>query len=89
MHVLASHPTPPAFDGPEDRNGKRNHDEIRLWADYLTGGAAAGYLGASLPEDEPFVILGDLNADPLDGGSVPGAIQQLLNHPRIQGTAAA
>ena len=30
VHVLASHPTPPVFDGPEDRNGKRNHDEITV-----------------------------------------------------------
>ena len=30
LHFLVSHPTPPAFDGPEDRNGHRNHDEIRL-----------------------------------------------------------
>ncbi|CAN5340629.1 hypothetical protein BH24ACT12_BH24ACT12_22990 [soil metagenome] len=38
VHVLASHPTPPGFDGPEDRNGKRNHDEIRFWADYVSPG---------------------------------------------------
>ena len=31
VHFLVSHPTPPVFDGPEDRNGKRNPDEIRLW----------------------------------------------------------
>jgi len=30
IHILASHPTPPVFDGVEDRNGRRNHDEIRL-----------------------------------------------------------
>ena len=36
LHLLASHPTPPAFDGAEDRNGRRNHDEIRFWNDYLT-----------------------------------------------------
>jgi len=35
VHTLVSHPTPPVFDGPEDRNGTRNHDEIRLWADYV------------------------------------------------------
>ena len=35
VHILASHPTPPVFDGPEDRNGKRNHDEIRFWFDYI------------------------------------------------------
>ncbi|MGH7176459.1 MAG: endonuclease/exonuclease/phosphatase family protein [Tepidisphaeraceae bacterium] len=75
VHVLASHPTPPAFDGPEDRNGKRNHDEIRFWSEYLAPDKPAPIA--------PFVIMGDLNADPNDGGSVPGAIQQLLNHPRV------
>ncbi|MEO0490145.1 MAG: endonuclease/exonuclease/phosphatase family protein, partial [Cyanobacteria bacterium J06659_2] len=30
IHVLACHPTPPVFDGPEDRNGTRNFDEIRF-----------------------------------------------------------
>ena len=33
VHFLVSHPTPPVFDGPEDRNGRRNFDEIRFWAD--------------------------------------------------------
>jgi 3-phytase len=88
VHLLASHPTPPAFDGPEDRNGKRNHDEIRLWADYVSGGEHARYLvadGESQPAAAPehFIILGDLNADPYDGGSAPGAIDQLLMHPRV------
>ena len=44
VHVLASHPTPPVFDGPEDRNGLRNHDEIRFWADYVTPGPASQYI---------------------------------------------
>jgi len=93
VHVLASHPTPPAFDGPEDRNGKRNHDEIRLWADYLTGGSDAEYLRRALPPgaaiDPPgsFVVLGDMNADPVDGGSIAGTIQQLLKHPRVNAEA--
>jgi len=34
---------PPTFDGPEDRNGKRNHDEIRFWTDYVTPGQG-GYI---------------------------------------------
>lgn len=34
VHLLASHPTPPTFDGAEDRNGRRNHDELRFWVDY-------------------------------------------------------
>lgn len=88
VHLLASHPTPPTFDGPEDRNGRRNHDEIRFWADYVTP-RAAGYVyddaggRGGLKAGERFVIAGDLNADPFDGDSVPGAAQQLLEHPRV------
>lgn len=29
------------------------------------------------------MIAGDQNSDPLDGDSIPGAIQQLIDHPRI------
>ena len=32
---------------------------------------------------ELFVIAGDQNSDPLDGDSIPGAIQQLLDHPLV------
>ena len=91
LHVLASHPTPPVFDGDEDRNGRRNFDEIRLWADYLTGGGAAAYLvddsgkPGALPAEAHFVIVGDLNADPYgDAAYGRTAIGQLLEHPRIQ-----
>jgi hypothetical protein len=35
VHMLLHHPTPPAFDGPEGRNLLRNHDEIRMAADYV------------------------------------------------------
>jgi len=88
VHFLVSHPTPPVFDGAEDRNGTRNADEIRFWADYIipsrssyiydddgqTGGLTPGAL---------FVIAGDQNSDPLDGDSIPGSAQQLLEHPLI------
>jgi hypothetical protein len=30
-----------------------------------------------------FVIAGDQNSDPLDGDSIPGAIQQLIEHPLV------
>ncbi len=89
LHLLCSHPTPPVFDGPEDRNGLRNHDEIRLIADYATGGEQAEYLvddagvSGGLRAGEAFIVLGDLNADPVDGASYNHAIQQLLDHPRI------
>lgn len=88
LHALISHPTPPSFDGPEDRNGKRNHDEIKFWSDYLTTGIQTAYIkddaGAFGALDDPayFIILGDLNSDPKDGGSRNVAIEQLLNHPR-------
>lgn len=90
VHLLAAHPTPPVFDGPEDRNGARNFDEIRLWAEYLSDPAApwlcddAGRCGGLAP-DARFVIAGDLNADPDDGDGVPGAMAQLLQHPRVDG----
>ncbi|MBA2264492.1 MAG: endonuclease/exonuclease/phosphatase family protein [Chloroflexi bacterium] len=88
VHFLVSHPTPPVFDGAEDRNGRRNHDEIRLWADYITPGAGdylyddAGGTGGLHPGAK-FVIAGDQNSDPLDGDSIPGSIQQLLNSPQV------
>ena len=89
VHVLASHPTPPAFDGREDRNGRRNHDEIRFWADYVDP-ARSGYIHddsgrvGGLEAGARFVILGDLNADPHDGSNVEGTIRQLLDHPLIE-----
>lgn len=90
VHFLVSHPTPPTFDGVEDRNGTRNHDEIRFWADYVTGGAQAAYIyddeggEGGLGRRQDFVIAGDQNADPFDGDSFDDAIHQLLGHPRVQ-----
>jgi 3-phytase len=88
VHALVSHPTPPVFDGPEDRNGTRNFDEIRLWADYVAP-SRGRYLyddqgrRGGLARGASFVIMGDQNADPFDGDSLPGAAQQLLEHPRV------
>ena len=86
VHFLVSHPTPPVFDGPEDRNGARNADEIRFWSDYVSGEEYihddSGRKGG-LASGAHFVIAGDLNADPADGESVPGAILQLLDHPLV------
>ncbi|MEW8496265.1 MAG: endonuclease/exonuclease/phosphatase family protein [Candidatus Thiodiazotropha taylori] len=86
IHVLASHPTPPVFDGPEDRNGRRNHDEIRFWSDYISG---AEYIyddegrSGGLPANERFVIMGDLNADPHDGDSTANPAVKLLANPLV------
>ncbi|GAA2628471.1 endonuclease/exonuclease/phosphatase family protein [Streptomyces vastus] len=89
VHFLVSHPTPPTFDGPEDRNGRRNHDEIRLWADYIGGRRRSAYLyddkgvRGGLRPGARFVIAGDLNADPHDGDSYNKAVLQLLDHKAV------
>ena len=86
VNLLVSHPTPPVFDGTEDRNGKRNADEIRFFSDYING---ADYIYddrgnfGGLPRGSSFVILGDQNSDPFDGNSIPGSIQQLLTNPNV------
>lgn len=89
IHVLASHPTPPVFDGPEDRNGKRNYDEIRFWHDYISSNAS-GYIyddnnkTGGLKDDSPFVILGDLNASATEGDAINTGILALLEHQSVQ-----
>jgi hypothetical protein len=89
VHFLVSHPTPPVFDGPEDRNGTRNFDEIRFWADYVMPGVTSAYVydddgnSGGLQAGARFVIAGDQNSDPLDGDSIPGSIQQLIEHPLV------
>ncbi|WP_254796829.1 endonuclease/exonuclease/phosphatase family protein [Sulfitobacter albidus] len=66
------HATPPVFDGPEDRNGRRNHDEAAFWLSRL---------GTT---DAPLVLLGTANIDPDRGEGRPAAITSLLTHPRLQ-----
>ncbi|MEM6668854.1 MAG: endonuclease/exonuclease/phosphatase family protein [Pseudomonadota bacterium] len=87
LHLLASHPTPPVFDGPEDRNGLRNAAEILFWRDYVDGADwiedDVGEVGG-LQANASFVILGDLNNDPADGDGVSGALWALLDHARVQ-----
>jgi endonuclease/exonuclease/phosphatase family metal-dependent hydrolase len=85
IHLLASHPTPPVFDGPENRNGKRNHDEIRFWTDYLSGSEQSAYIYDDNQQrggfkGEHFVIAGDLNASPDEGDGIKRGIQGLLVH---------
>ncbi|MCP3799718.1 endonuclease/exonuclease/phosphatase family protein [Allokutzneria sp. A3M-2-11 16] len=87
VHFLVSHPTPPTFDGPEDRNGKRNHDEIRFWADYVNPGKD-GYIYDDAGKrgglaKGPFVFAGDQNADPVDGDSANLAAKLLLNAHKV------
>jgi endonuclease/exonuclease/phosphatase family metal-dependent hydrolase len=86
LHLLASHPTPPAFDGSARRNERRNHDEIRLWVDYLSNEAYIeddSSRGGGLAPGAPFVVLGDLNADPENDGTFRQAIRALVSHDRV------
>lgn len=83
VHLLTLHATPPVFDGPEDRNGRRNADQLRLWADYLNGWRPDG----PVPPLDRAIVLGTLNADPRDGESRPGALARLLSHSLLQDPA--
>lgn len=85
LRILSAHPTPPVFDGPENANGLRNGDEIRLLTALVE---APSWLvddaGRNAVEPGLFVVAGDLNADPADGEGDHAAIRGLLGHPRIQ-----
>ncbi|WP_246036037.1 endonuclease/exonuclease/phosphatase family protein [Aliishimia ponticola] len=67
----------PVFDGEEDRNGRRNHDEIAFWAQLLDGA-----LPYAAPAD--LIIAGHANLDPLRGDGRREAIRGLLDHPALQ-----
>ena len=75
LHLLTWHATPPAFDGPEQRNTRRNHDEAAFWL-YL--------LDSPQAPPEPFVLMGQANADPEKGNGDKGAIRALLADARLQ-----
>jgi hypothetical protein len=98
IHFLVSHPTPPVFDDPPgfpagvDFNGLRNHDEIRFWADYVSGDGSGDYIYdddggfGGLAESDLYVMAGDQNADPFDGDSSFDAALQLTENPRFNNT---
>lgn len=81
LRLLAYYASPPVFDGPEDRNGRRNHDETAFWLRLL-----AGELPMKPPEP-PFVLLGQPNLDPSDGEGRAEAIRNLLTDPALQDPA--
>ncbi|TNC72469.1 endonuclease/exonuclease/phosphatase family protein [Rubellimicrobium roseum] len=68
--------TPPVFDGPEDRNGLRNADELALWARLLDG--ALGLV------PEGVLLLGLSNLDPADGEGRREEMAALLADLRLQ-----
>ena len=87
LRLLVWYATPPVFDGPEDRNGRRNKDEALFWLRLLEG-----VMPWAAPE-RPFVILGQSNLDPVDGDGLHEGMAALLGAPVVQdlrprGTAA-
>lgn len=78
LTLLAWMATPPVFDGAEDRNGRRNHDEAAFWLRLLDGA-----LPFAVPS-APFVLLGDANLDPVDGDGRAEALASLLSDSRLQ-----
>ncbi len=77
LTLLALAATPPVFDGPEDRNGRRNRDEVLFWSHVLDG-----KLGT--PPDSPVILLGNLNLDPERGDGLRAAAQETLSHARFR-----
>lgn len=76
FHLLGYAATPPVFDGPEDRNGLRNRDELRLWEVVLAGGMG--------PVPDSFVLAGNANLDPIAGAGLSGAMAAFLENPALQ-----
>lgn len=75
--VLTYRAGPPVFDGPEDANGRRNHDETRLWTLFLDGQFGPAPTAR-------FVLAGSATMDPFDSDGRPGALRALLADPRLQ-----
>jgi hypothetical protein len=78
LHLLAFAAGTPVFDGPEDRNGRRNHDEVTFWSLYLNSQLA------QKPPTDPVILLGNANLDPVDGEGRRDALHTLLANPRLQ-----
>lgn len=76
LHLLALHASAPVFDGPEDRNGLRNRDQLRFWSLYLDGTFGPA------PEAR-FALLGVTNQDPEDGEGRKDGIIALLRDRRF------
>jgi hypothetical protein len=76
--LLVFSATAPVFDGPEDFNGLRNRDELRVWEAVLDGTLV-------LPPINP-ILIGNVNADPFDGQGLRSGIAGVLARPDLQDT---
>jgi len=74
--VLTYAATPPVFDGPEDMNGLRARDELRLWEHVLDGVFA--------PPPSSFILAGNSNLDPNGGDGDRAAMARFLARSDLQ-----
>lgn len=82
LHLLCSAPAAPDPKDPLQRDARRQHDEIRLWCDYVQD--TGGYIvddasrAGGLPRASSFVILGPLGADPASTATFKEPFARLL-----------
>lgn len=88
LNLMAYSATSPLFDGPEDRNGRRNADETNLWLHFLKGDLPQSPLSKAPFRKPmgPFVLLGQPNLDPWHGEGRPEALRALLASPYVRDT---
>jgi 3-phytase len=98
VHVLISSPTSPENDGPEDRNGKRNHDEVRFWVDYLGDEKSAKYIVDDTNQRGGIAQHGASDSSSHDAAKLPlfvilgqraEGVDPLISDPAIQGSASS
>ncbi|WP_407647918.1 endonuclease/exonuclease/phosphatase family protein [Cereibacter azotoformans] len=83
LRLLLWSATPPIFDGPEDRNGRRGGDEALFWLHLLEGRLPHA------PPQGPVLLMGKANIDPSAGDGAQGAIRALLAYPGLRDPAPA
>lgn len=74
--LLAFSATAPVFDGPEDFNGLRNRDELRVWEAVMNGTLITAPVNP--------VLIGTVNAEPSDGDGIRDGIAGVLVRPDLQ-----
>ncbi|MGP3697004.1 endonuclease/exonuclease/phosphatase family protein [Rhodobacter sp. NSM] len=81
LSLLLWSATPPVFDGPEDRNGRRSADEALFWTRLIEGRLPMP------PPEHPVLLMGKANIDPVAGDGLHEAITSLLTHRLLQDPA--
>jgi len=84
VHLLMSHPTPPAFDS--GKNQAQNGAEVQFWHDYIQGKEYfyddLGNKGG-LTVGSKFIMMGDQNLDPIAGDGLSSVMKAFHNDPLV------